>query len=53
MPFDASKYGKFRIRMKITPNAKAGLFGVEKPSMLRAEPLQRSPLSVRTMTGRR
>ena len=34
MPFDASKYGKFRIRMRITPNAKAGLYGVEKPSML-------------------
>ncbi len=34
MPFDASKYGKFRIRMKITPNAKAGLSGVERPSML-------------------
>ena len=34
VPFDAAKYGKFRIRMKITPNAKAGLFGVKKPSML-------------------
>ena len=34
MPFDAAKYGKFRIRMRITPNATAGLFGVKKPSML-------------------
>ena len=25
MPFAAAKYGKFKIRMKITPNAKAGL----------------------------
>ena len=34
MPFDASKYGKFRIRMRITPNAQAGLGGVKDPSML-------------------
>ena len=34
MPFDAAKYGKFRIRMKITPNAQAGLCGVNDPSML-------------------
>ncbi len=34
MPFDASKYGKFRIRMRITPNAQAGLGGVKNPSML-------------------
>ena len=34
MPFDAAKYGKFRIRMRITPNAKAGLFGVESLAML-------------------
>ena len=34
MPFDASKYGKFRIRMRITPNAQAGLCGVDAPSML-------------------
>ena len=34
MPFDVSKYGKFRIRMKITPNDKAGLWGEENPSML-------------------
>ena len=34
MPFDASKYGKFRIRMRITPNAQTGLGGVKDPSML-------------------
>ena len=34
MPFDASKYGKFRIRMRITPNAQAGLGDVKDPSML-------------------
>ena len=34
MPFDASKYGKFRIRMRITPNAKARLCGEENPSLL-------------------
>ena len=34
MPFDASKYSRFRIRMRITPNAQAGLFGVKEPSML-------------------
>ena len=33
VPFDAAKYAKFRIRMKITPNAKAGLGGVENPDM--------------------
>ena len=33
VPFDAAKYGKFRIRMRITPNAKAGLDGVETPEM--------------------
>ena len=31
--FDAAKYGKFRIRMRITPNAEAGLDGVESPEM--------------------
>ncbi len=33
VPFDAAKYVKFRIRMKITPNAKAGLGDVENPDM--------------------
>ena len=33
VPFDAAKYAKLRIRMKITPNAKAGLGDVENPDM--------------------
>ena len=33
VPFDTAKYTKFRIRMKITPNAKAGLGDVENPDM--------------------
>jgi hypothetical protein len=33
MPFDAAKYKTFRIRMRITPNAKAGLCGVKNPDM--------------------
>ena len=32
-PFDAAKYRSFRIRMKVTPNAKAGLGDVKEPAM--------------------
>ena len=33
VPFDAARYCKFRVRMKITPNAKAGLGNVKNPDM--------------------
>ena len=33
VPFDAAKYRKFRLRMKIAPNAKTGLEGVTAPEM--------------------
>ena len=32
-PFDATKYSKFRVRMRITPNAKAGLKDVKAPDL--------------------
>ena len=33
MPFDSGKYNTFRVRMRITPNAKFGLGGEKKPNL--------------------
>ncbi|MBQ2629402.1 MAG: glycoside hydrolase family 99-like domain-containing protein [Kiritimatiellae bacterium] len=33
VPFDASKYRAFRVRMRITPNLRVGLSGVSSPEM--------------------